>query len=89
MIPGERSELRAGIRAQLHGEGANVNSITEWVAEFIDIKFISKCRVKVPNGNVKIEKPKTDEAYLQELAKDIKKQGGFKKWKRGLKAPLF
>jgi len=88
MIPGERSELRSGIRAQFE-EGANVNSITEWVADFIDIKFISKCQVKVLNGNAKIEKPKTDEAYLQELIKDIKKQGGYKKWKRDLKAPLF
>ena len=88
MLPGERTELKAGIRTQF-ADGANINNITDWVAEFIDIKFISKCRVKVPNGNTKVEKPKTDEAYLQELTKDIKKQGGYKKWKSGLKAPLF
>ena len=88
MIPKERNELEKGIRAEFI-KAANIKNITEWVADFIDIKFISKCQVKVLNGNAKIEKPKTDEAYLQELIKDIKKQGGYKKWKRGLKAPLF
>jgi len=84
MIPAEHTELKKGIRAQFN-DGPNVNDITEWITEFIDIKFVSKTKLNRQVTPPRKTKGQWDKIITRALLDDIRCYGGYQQWKESLK----